>query len=212
MKYLDQAAINYGKAIDAKPDEKYFVDPAEAHRNRDRALQGAGSGTASGSQAPRPQPAAGQLRPPPMPAKDSPMLRSSPWSSRAWRRYRHPSHPWSRRHQFRPHASRPESTTAGGVSPAILAGDENPGCEKAGAEAGCAQRASNTQIITMVKSGMDERTIYTGHQRSQCHRLRPQPRRPAALTSGGVSARVLDAMKARASKKPAGTTRHVAEK
>jgi tetratricopeptide (TPR) repeat protein len=27
MKYLDQAAINYGKAIDAKPTEKYFLDP-----------------------------------------------------------------------------------------------------------------------------------------------------------------------------------------
>ncbi len=27
MKYLDQAAINYGKAIYAKPDEKYFLDP-----------------------------------------------------------------------------------------------------------------------------------------------------------------------------------------
>ncbi len=27
MKYLDQAAINYGKAIDAKPDEKYFIEP-----------------------------------------------------------------------------------------------------------------------------------------------------------------------------------------
>src|SRR6202034_2846007 len=27
MKYLDQAAINYGKAIDAKPTEKYFVEP-----------------------------------------------------------------------------------------------------------------------------------------------------------------------------------------
>lgn len=27
MKFLDQAAINYGKAIDAKPGEKYFLDP-----------------------------------------------------------------------------------------------------------------------------------------------------------------------------------------
>jgi tetratricopeptide (TPR) repeat protein len=27
MKYLDQAAINYGKAIDAKPAEKYFLEP-----------------------------------------------------------------------------------------------------------------------------------------------------------------------------------------
>ena len=27
MKYLDQAAINYGKAIDARPEEKYFLAP-----------------------------------------------------------------------------------------------------------------------------------------------------------------------------------------
>jgi tetratricopeptide (TPR) repeat protein len=27
MKYLDEAAINYGKAIDAKPTEKYFLQP-----------------------------------------------------------------------------------------------------------------------------------------------------------------------------------------
>ena len=27
MKYLDEAAIDYGKAIDAKPEEKYFLEP-----------------------------------------------------------------------------------------------------------------------------------------------------------------------------------------
>lgn len=27
MKFLDEAAINYGKAIDAKPNEKYFLEP-----------------------------------------------------------------------------------------------------------------------------------------------------------------------------------------
>ena len=27
MKYLDQAAIDYGKAIDARPGEKYFLEP-----------------------------------------------------------------------------------------------------------------------------------------------------------------------------------------
>jgi tetratricopeptide (TPR) repeat protein len=27
MKYLDQAAIDYGKAIDDRPEEKYFIDP-----------------------------------------------------------------------------------------------------------------------------------------------------------------------------------------
>ena len=29
MKFLDQASINYGKAIDAKPSEKYFLDPQQ---------------------------------------------------------------------------------------------------------------------------------------------------------------------------------------
>ena len=50
MKYLDQAAINYGKAIDAKPDEKYFVDPqkrietAIAHyKELDREKEAAGT-------------------------------------------------------------------------------------------------------------------------------------------------------------------------
>jgi hypothetical protein len=27
MKYLDEAAIDYGKAVDAKPAEKYFLEP-----------------------------------------------------------------------------------------------------------------------------------------------------------------------------------------
>jgi tetratricopeptide (TPR) repeat protein len=47
MKFLDEAAINYGKAIDAKPAEKYFLEPqkrietAIAHYRR---LQGEGNG------------------------------------------------------------------------------------------------------------------------------------------------------------------------
>jgi hypothetical protein len=47
MKFLDEAAINYGKAIDAKPGEKYFLEPqkrietAIAHYRR---LQGEGNG------------------------------------------------------------------------------------------------------------------------------------------------------------------------
>jgi len=27
MKFLDEAAINYGKAVDDKPSEKYFLEP-----------------------------------------------------------------------------------------------------------------------------------------------------------------------------------------
>ncbi len=70
MKFLDEAAINYGKAIDAKPGEKYFLEPqkrietAIAHYRR---LEGEGNGrgrTASAEGAERDTEAqgAGQVR------------------------------------------------------------------------------------------------------------------------------------------------------
>jgi hypothetical protein len=57
IKFLDEAAINYGKAIDAKPGEKYFLEPqkrietALAHYKK---LSGEGSSVARLSPASRP--------------------------------------------------------------------------------------------------------------------------------------------------------------
>jgi len=34
MKFLDEAAINYGKAVDDKPSEKYFLEPRSGSRPR----------------------------------------------------------------------------------------------------------------------------------------------------------------------------------
>ncbi len=64
----------------------------------------------------------------------------------------------------------------------------------------------------MVKSGMDEQTIIQAINGANAIDFDLSPDGQQALTSGGVSARVLDAMKARATKKPAGTSKHVAEK
>jgi len=42
MKFLDEAAINYGKAVDDKPSEKVFSGAPEADRDRDCSLSKAG--------------------------------------------------------------------------------------------------------------------------------------------------------------------------
>jgi hypothetical protein len=61
MKFLDQAAINYGKAIDAKPGEKYFLEPQkriETALSHYKRLEGEGR-TASAQRAERPAEAQG---------------------------------------------------------------------------------------------------------------------------------------------------------
>jgi hypothetical protein len=64
----------------------------------------------------------------------------------------------------------------------------------------------------MVKSGMDEGTIIQAINGANAVDFDLSPAGQQALSSGGVSARILDAMKVRATKKPAGTAKHVAEK
>jgi hypothetical protein len=71
---------------------------------------------------------------------------------------------------------------------------------------------SNTQIITMVKAGMDEQTIIQAINGANAIDFDLSPDGQQSLTGGGVSARVLDAMKTRAAKKTYGTAKHVAEK
>lgn len=61
MKLLDDAAIQYGKAIDAKPDEKYFLEPQkriETAIEHYRKLQQEQAAAAAAPPAPAPAPAA----------------------------------------------------------------------------------------------------------------------------------------------------------
>ena len=93
MKFLDEAAINYGKAIDAKPAEKYFLEPqkrietAIAHYKRLEDEENGRGRTASAEgrrkRTPRRQGRASQTTPRPLP-----MRRSSRWSRPVWMRTR----------------------------------------------------------------------------------------------------------------------------
>ncbi len=112
MKYLDQAAINYGKAIDAKPDEKYFLEPqkrietAIAHyKELDKEQEEAARAKAAALTAAN--------NPPPSPAASA-----------------------------------------------------------------AAKGLTNAQVITMVKSGIDEATVIQAIRGAACRQLRPHPGRP----------------------------------
>jgi hypothetical protein len=64
----------------------------------------------------------------------------------------------------------------------------------------------------MVKSGMDEQTIIQAINGANAIDFDLTPAGQQTLIASGVSPHVLDAMKARSAKKPAGTAKHVAEK
>jgi hypothetical protein len=149
MKYLDQAAINYGKAIDAKPSEKYFVAPqkrietAIAHYKQ---LEE-------------------EKKPKPLP-------------------------------------------------PPVVAVNVPPPTPAAPAKPGAAKALTNTQVIAMVKAGMDDDTVIQAVRAAKAVGFDLTPAGQQQLSSSGVSAPVITAMKTRASRRPAatGTTKPVATK
>ncbi len=211
MKYLDQAAINYGKAIDAKPDEKYFVEPqkrietAIAHyKELDQEQQAAARAkaqAAAGNSAAGPTDAGKGLNN----AQVVTMLKSGIDESAVLQAIR-----GATAVNFDLTPAGQKTLIAGGVTPRILAEMKTQAAKKPAMAVH--KGLSNTQIITMVKSGMDEQTIIQAINGANAIDFDLSPDGQQALTSGGVSARVLDAMKARATKKPAGTTKHVAER
>jgi tetratricopeptide (TPR) repeat protein len=134
MKYLDQAAINYGKAIDDKPAEKYFLEPQKR-------IETAIAHYKELEEESKP-------KPPPVVANNVP-------------------------------------PTAGGATKA------------AGPKA-----LTNTQIIAMVKSGMDDDTVIQTVRAAKVISFDLTAAGLQELTAGGVSPSVVTAMKARAARKP----------
>jgi tetratricopeptide (TPR) repeat protein len=202
MKYLDQAAINYGKAIDAKPTEKYFVEPqkrietAIAHyKELDLEKQRAAADTDDGNSK-----AQGLTN-----AQVITMLKSGIDESAVLQAIRGASAV-----NFDLTPAGQKSLTAGGVSPRILAEMKTQAARKPAAVAH--KGLNNNQIITMVKSGMEEATIIQAINGASAIDFDLSPDGQQALLSGGVSAHVLDAMKARSAKKPAAGSGHVAQK
>jgi tetratricopeptide (TPR) repeat protein len=203
MKYLDQAAINYGKAIDAKPDEKYFVEPqkrietAIAHyKELDLEKQRAAAKTEDAG-----IPKAQGLTD----AQVITMLKSGIDESAVLQAIRGASAV-----NFDLTPAGQKALTAGGVSPRVLAEMKTQAAKKPAAAVH--KGLNNTQIITMVKSGMEEATIIQAINGASAVDFDLSPDGQQALVSGGVSAHVVDAMKARSAKKPATGPGHVAQK
>jgi hypothetical protein len=206
MKYLDQAAINYGKAIDAKPDEKYFLEPqkrietAIAHyKELDQekaAAERAKSEGAGGSPAGSPDAGRGLTN-----AQVIMMVKSGIDESAVLQAIR-----GATAVNFDLTPAGQKALTAGGVSPRELAEMKVQSAKKPTAVVH--KGLSNTQIITMVKSGMDEQTIIQAINGASAIDFDLTAAGQQNLTSGGVSAHVLDAMKTRAAKKPGTPVRH----
>jgi len=142
MKFLDQASVNYGKAADAKPAEKYFVEPQKRIED-------------------------------------------------AITHYK----------QLDQEAAREKAAAAKAAQDALNAKPPSP------AQAGTGARGlNNTQVITMVKSGMDDDTIVQTIRGAKAVNFDLTADGLANLKNNGVSAAVVSAMKTRAARKPAPST------
>ncbi len=195
MKYLDQAAINYGKAIDARPSEKYFVEPQkrietaiahykELEQERTRAAQEAANPAPSAPKALTNSQIIAMVKSGVDDATIIQAIRSAGMVN------------------FDLSAAGQHALTASGVSVKVLTAMKTQAAKKPPAPVH--KGLSNTQVIAMVKSGMDEDTIVKTIAGSAAVDFDLSATGQQQLTSSGVSARVLAAMKDRAAKQPAG--------
>jgi tetratricopeptide (TPR) repeat protein len=207
MKYLDQAAINYGKAIDAKPAEKYFVEPQkrietaiahykeldlEKQRDAEKAKTQAVDAENSKAQGLTNDQVIAMVK---SGMDDATVIQAIRGASAV---------------NFDLTPAGQKALATGGISVHLLAEMKVQAAKKPPAVVH--KGLNNTQIIAMVKSGMDEQTIIQAIHGATATDFDLSPAGQQALTSGGVSARVLDAMKARSLKKPVTSSGHVAQK
>jgi tetratricopeptide (TPR) repeat protein len=161
MKFLDEAAIEYGKAIDAKPGEKYFLEPQkriETAIEHYRKLEEEKNAPA----APAPT-VASASPPPPPPGAGAPARAAKGTKSAATPPKGTP-------------APKPVSHTTTGGSHAL----------------------TDAQVIAMVKNGIDDEVVEQTVKGAKAVDFDLSSAGQHRLTSGGVSAAVLSAMKARA--------------
>jgi hypothetical protein len=175
-KFLERAAINYGKAIDANPGEKIFADPqnrietAVAHYKR---LQGNSALNANGDAAPAGAPASS-----PAPAsKKTPGKSTSPGAgSRA----------------ATVGISKPSANAGASTAP----GAANKPAAKAPANA--APALTNAQVIKMAKAGVDEDNIVATIHDAIAVQFDLSPDGLVDLASKGVKGKIVTAMRERA--------------
>ncbi len=181
MKFLDEAAINYGKAIDAKPAEKYFLGPqrrietAIAHY---RKLEEA-------KNAPPPPPP-----PPPAATTPTPDVASAPVVKKT------PAPKSSLSKNSPPKSSPPKSS---GMQPTSTTQEAS-----AHGTTDSAHALTDSKIIAMVKDGIDDDTVEQTVRNAKAVNFDLTAAGRQRLAAGGVSPAVINAMKARAQQSPSG--------
>jgi hypothetical protein len=176
-KFLEKAAINYGKAIDANPGEKLFADPqtrietAVSHYKR---LQGGSTLTASADASP-----AGPAGSSPASASKKTPVKSSASPGTGSR-----------------------SATVGASKPAASAGPSPaPGVANKPAAKGPALATTaltNAQVIKMSKAGVDEDNIVATIHDATAVQFDLSPDGLVDLASNGVKGKIVTAMRERA--------------
>ncbi len=173
-KLLEEAAINYGKAIDAKPSEKYFMEPQsriETAIEHYRALE---ASTAAVS-APPPAPvAAAPVQPAPAAAATSAPAAKTGTGTRS----------------AAPHSGSASAT------PKTSTTNKTPNSSGASASTK-APALTNAQIIKMAKSGVDEDTIIGAIHDAASVQFDLSPDALIQLAQNGVKGKVVSAMRDR---------------
>jgi len=172
-KFLEKAAINYGKAIDANPGEKQFAEPqnrietAVAHYKK---LQGGATMAAKSDPAPASSPAPVSKNP--APGKST----TAGGGSRA----------------AAVGTSKPAAST--GASPAPAAANK----PVAKAPMPAAPALTNAQVIKMAKAGVDEENIVATIHDATAVQFDLTPDGLVDLASNGVKGKIVAAMRERA--------------
>jgi hypothetical protein len=217
MKYFDQAAINYGKAIDAKPAEKYFVDPqkrietAIAHYKvlEEEKKPKPAPVVESASAAPADSGSAAPVGPTATRGLSNNLVISMVKAGmdddtvvRAIGAAKAVS--------FDLTPLGEQQLKGNGVSARVMAAMKAQAATNS--QAAAPKGLTNNQVIAMIKSGMDDDTVVTAIRSAKLVNFDLTPTGQQQLTGGGVSSLVLTAMKTRAARKPpaSGTSRPVA--
>ncbi|MGB3628587.1 MAG: hypothetical protein WBA18_03760, partial [Terracidiphilus sp.] len=209
MKYLDQAAINYGKAIDAKPSEKYFVNPQERIETAIAHYKVFEE----------------EKKPPPAPVESASTEPVGPTATRGLSNNLVISMVKAGMDDNTViqaiHAAKAvtfdltpggeQQLTSNGVSARVLAAMKTQAATNSQAPSS-PRGLTNNQVIAMIKSGMDDDTVVTAIRATKVVDFDLTPTGQQQLTGSGVSKLVLTAMKTRAARKPAaaGTVKQAA--
>ncbi len=190
-KFLEEAAINYGKAIDARPDEKYFLEPQTRietavayYKKLDEHLPVVANADPPPNTSPAASPAAD--------ASESSRSVKAPAVGRG---------PAAKTAAVRASASTPPSSSVSASSsaaPAPAASSLQPKTAAKAQSAPAVPALTNQKVIDMLKGGVDEDNIIATVHDSPAVDFDLSPDGQIALAKSGVKGKILAAMRERA--------------